>query len=373
MRSYSLIIFLVLTISSLSLAIVRAFDGYSVTLAFFFVVLYLVKSAEKIQIFHLMVLFALTSFLMLNALKFSSSIDFNEFYRSFAQTFLYLFCYITSFSYRSQFFSEVDFKKFLVLSTLLIVGFEFFQLLEQFFLHSTASWFWLDGISISTANDIGRFEAVNFLGYYRPISFFHEPSYLGTVLFILFVYNDRKIHDRKLYLVLLLAIVLTLSATVLFFLATYMLLGLAERHKKWLILILIGGFAASIYSTINMLSFLRLTEITTVGTSGWVRLMLPMTETIETMKKAYFGIPLGQASFIFDNSFFLIFSYFGILTPLLFFIWFLYVNKMMKTSLNTARYVVVLSLLLFLNGAIFTLESAFLSVLVNFTFFEQKS
>jgi hypothetical protein len=366
-------IFLVLTLSSLSLTVVKVFGGYSITLAFFAVLGYFFRSLDKIKPVQLFIFLLLTTFLLINAAVNASWIDGVHFSKSFGQTFFFLYCYITSFTVQPHQVSTVNYRQFVYGATALIVGFELLQVLQQLVMGSTSLWFLLDGISISTADQIERFEAVNLLGYFRPISFFHEPSYLGTVLFVLLVFNDRQINNKLVHFILIAAIVMTLSSTVFIFLIIYLLAGIIERRPRLAVPVALGFLFVVLTFSLPLISALRLDEFATEGTSAWVRLILPLTETIKILGKSSFGIPLGQSDFIFDNSFFLIICYFGVLTPLLVLAWDIALKNKLSANILMLRYACVFFCFLFLSGAIFTLESAVMSVLLNFAFFGEKA
>ena len=78
------------------------------------------------------------------------------------------------------------------------------QVFENILLGSSSTWFLLDSVSISTATDISRFQAMNLLSYMRPISFYHEPSYLGIVLLILLICaNELKVKKIFIYITII--------------------------------------------------------------------------------------------------------------------------------------------------------------------------
>ena len=73
-----------------------------------------------------------------------------------------------------------------------------------------------------------------------------------------------------------------------------------------------------------------------------------------------FGRALGQMSKQLDNSFFLLFGYFGVFFPLLlYFIWH-YIRMALNKSSNQAVFIIFFVNILFLNGAIITPESQFM-------------
>jgi hypothetical protein len=115
-------------------------------------------------------------------------------------------------------------------------------------------------------------------------------------------------------------------------------------------------------------SIFRFSEILSSGTSGNQRLIGPYDYLIDQVfvKQHYLGIPLGQSDLIFNNSFYLLFLYFGILTPLIISMLFIFVFS--KFKFHAYKYLIAFFSLLFLNGAIFTLESALLLYCLNYSF-----
>jgi len=361
-------LFLVLSIVSLSLFVVKIAGAYAITLAAFFTLIFIIKTFNKIKISSISVFLSFICFLMFKAAINVLWIDVMHFFRSFLLTSVFIYCYISSFTIKSTFIFKVDYRSFLIYSTVLIVGFELLQILEQFLLGSTDLWFLLDGLSISTADNIDRFEAVNFLGFSRPISFYHEPSYLGTVLLVLFAVNDIQVKSKLVYFTLLFSILLTLSSTAVLFLFMYVLTNFINQHQRSSVLIILFAILALIVMQVDLVSILRIDEIFVIGTSGWYRVMFPMEATIKVLEGSPFGIPLAQAEFIYDNSLFLIISYFGVLTPFLALGWIVFIKHKLKTMIFTIKYFVVFFCTLFLSGAIFTFESTVLCILLNFAF-----
>lgn len=364
-------IFLILSICTLSLSVIRIAE-YPVTFAFFFVLVYVAKTIGKIKLTDLFAFSILNAFLIFNALVNIGRLDVIEFIKSYLLTVFFLYCYTTSFSILSKQIGGICYHSLIFYSTTLIVGFEALQIIDQIYFDSTSLWFLFDGISISTADDIGRFEAVNYLGFFRPISFYHEPSYLAAVLFVLFVANDQQLKNKTVRYTLIVSIFFTLSITLLVFLIIYLLIELFDRQKKYFLILLPIVFLMLIYMFLNFTFFFRFDEINTEGTSGWIRLILPMSETNKIINQSIFGIPLGQSKFIFDNSLFLIISTFGILTPILLSTLIIYIKNKLRSNILTLKYLTVFFSILFLNGAIFTIEAAVLCLLINLSFLDKR-
>ena len=116
----------------------------------------------------------------------------------------------------------------------------------------------------------------------------------------------------------------------------------------------------------------RINEIFVSGTSGNLRLIGPYEYLNNQIfnNHYYFGIPLGHSDIIFDNSFYLIFLYFGLLTPFIYITFILFIFYRFKS--NGFKYLIAFFSLLFLNGAIFTLEAALILYCLNFTFVTKR-
>jgi hypothetical protein len=358
-----------LALCTLSLSLFSIFGGYSVTIAAFVIFIYCFYAVNNLLISHLIVYGLILFFLTTNALVNVSWINEIEFIKSFLLTAFFFFVYITSFDSRARILSYLDYGKALSWSAYIICGFQMLQLTEQLYFGTTSSWFWLDGISISTANDIGRFEAVNILGFFRPTSVFHEPSYLAAVAFVMLVICDRLIPaSKKLRYILISSIIFSLSSTILAILVFYLSLNILLRGRRFIYLGLPAILLLFMVSWEYMLEIFRLGEMAHEGTSGYVRLVEPLLITKSALLDNPFGIPLGQSEVVFNNSFFLFPLYFGVLTPCLAFFWIAMVCAKITCAKQIVAYVLGFLSLLLVNGAIFTMESSFLLLLLNSAF-----
>ena len=285
-----------------------------------------------------------------------------------------MFIYISSKHFITSLVKPIFTKSFNISKIISIVGvvivlFEIIQIIEYFIFGTSNTWFLFDMFSISTATDIGRFQAVNFLSFMRPISFYHEPSYLGIVLLILLICaNELKI-NKIFILIYYLGIIISFSTTALIFLVLYFILK-NFIHIKNILWAFLLAFIIILLKVDNetLDSIFRFTEVLNSGTSGNERLIGPYDYLINEIfiKRHFFGIPLGQSDLIFNISFYLFFLYFGILTPILFFIFIAFIFLRFKS--DSLKYLVAFFALLFLNGAIFTLESALILYCLNYTF-----
>ncbi len=357
---------------TLSLSIFKI-NGYSFSVANILVIYLFFHFAIHFNKIVVIIYLIIILYFSIIALLFIQKLDFTEYIKSFLLTGIMLYVYLSSLN-KEIHSKNFNLVKIISIVSILIVLFEIIQVLEFSILGSSFTWFLLDSFSISTATDIGRFQAVNFLAFIRPISFFHEPSYLGVVLLILLISaNELKVNKLVIY-ILYLGIICSFSTTALIFLLLYIISRNINRLKNILLLIL--------FSTLSFLFFLdeeildsvfRLSEIFNAGTSGNERLIGPYEYLAEQFfnRHYYFGIPLGQSDLIFNNSFYLLFLYFGIFTPVLFSIFIVYIFYIYNE--NAIKYLIAFCSLLFLSGAIFTLEDALLLYILNYSFNETSS
>ncbi len=354
-----LIIFVLLTLSFNFFSL----QGFSVSGAALFAVVFLFKGFIRIDYFSVFIVIGSATCLILIFISQSSGAQLDEFTKSFFLTMWFLFVFGLSFKVTAIKMNFFLVKRWVKVAVLLIVGFQFLQVLEQFLLGSYSSWFMLDKYSISTAVTAGRFEAAYLPGYMRPISFYHEPSYLAFVLLLLYAINAEQIKSKSIQIPLVLGIFFTLSSVVLFFFIIYLILNRFKKDKQllWLfalfpLLVLLLAFFPEAF---------RLNEIITPGTSGHERIMVPYDLTLKYLESYPFGLALGQSTVVFNNSLFLVILYVGVLFPFLLFVLFWSVFNRVQSLVLTLKYFTLLGCLLFLSGALFTLEGAFFVFLIN--------
>ncbi len=352
---------------SLSLGVFSLF-GYSFSIAnflvFYLFFYYLNKNSKIIFAFY----FSLVTYFLFIAVLFINNLDFIEYIKSFLLTSIMLLVFLSSLAKPIHSFS-FNLSKIISYISVFIVFFEIVQISEYLIAGTSNTWFLLDRFSISTATDVGRFQAVNFLSFMRPISFYHEPSYLGIVLLILLICASELRVKRIFILILYFGIVISFSTTALFFLVSYIFLKNLNNIKNIVfILFVILILMIFIIDEDTLNNVFRFSEILNSGTSGHERLIGPYDYLIDQIfiRQHYLGIPLGQSDLIFNNSFYLLFLYFGFLTPLLLISLSLFVFVKFKS--HAFKYLIAFFALLFLNGAIFTLESALILYCLNYTF-----
>ena len=350
---------LIMAIISLSLSIIPN-DFIQISAALIFVIYYFFKNLPNYQVtikvgiigFYLIIVFLSQIFIS----------DFYEFFKSFSLTILFFFIFFST--QKVIFFKSVEFKNAIIVSVILIIGFEIIQLIEVLVLNSRTSYFLLDQYSISTAKDAGRFESANFAGLLRPVSFFHEPSYLASVLFICLI-SLKNLNSKPLFrLITIFGIILSLSTLNYLFLLLYLIFSVKKKYYPATFIIIFPFF---VYYASFFITFFRFYEISQEGTSGWARLVKPYIEVLKEINEnlAYFGRAIGNNKVIHDNSFFLIISYTGLMFP--FFIYFIY--KHSKKILIRNKYIILGILnLIFLSGAIFTPEASFLFLILISSF-----
>ena len=183
MRLFYNNLFLGLALLTLSLGFFSIL-GYSFSLANFTILYFFYYYLKFNNKFVYTTYLSIISYFLIIALFFFDSLDFIEFLKSFLLTSIILVVFISLLN-KSIKNVNINLQKIIIIIGIIIVLFEIIQISEFLIFGTSNSWFFLDKISISTATDINRFQAVNFLSFMRPISFYHEPSYLGIVLLIL--------------------------------------------------------------------------------------------------------------------------------------------------------------------------------------------
>ena len=181
--------FFLLAILTLSLYVFR-FIGYSFSIAFFLVGLLIVFSLKHIPLNSWIIYTLLLIHQYFVLVLFIFELDFIEFLKSFLLVNIAILGFIGSKFYVPKVIYNLNFKLILSIAVIVIVLFELIQVLEYSSIGTSFCWFLLDKYSISTAEDVGRFQAVNFLNYMRPVSLYHEPSYLGLVLFSVLIWGE---------------------------------------------------------------------------------------------------------------------------------------------------------------------------------------
>jgi hypothetical protein len=359
-------LFFLFSLLTLSLYVFR-FIGYSFSIAFFLLGLLIVLSLKYIPVnsWRIYVLLLIHQYIII--VLFVLELDFIEFLKSFLLVNIALLAIISSKFHIPMTVRKINFKLILSVAVCIIVLFEVIQVLEYSLIGTSFSWFFLDKYSISTAEDVGRFQAVNFLNYMRPVSLYHEPSYLGLVLFSILIWGDSVKIKLYIKLLIILGIALSFSTTIYLFMVLYYVPKLYNnKYVKVFFCVFVVYFI--IKYNITIFEFFRFNEIATEGTSGYARIGAPFFQVIDILFYQYniFGIPFGQSPIMFDNSFFVVFSYYGILTPLFYLLIFGSIFKNITDNNILFNYFLIIGACLFVNGAFFTPETSFLIVMTNY-------
>lgn len=358
--------FLLLAILTLSLYVFR-FIGYSFSIAFFLVGLLIVFSLKHIPLNSWIIYTLLLIHQYFVLVLFIFQLDFIEFIKSFLLVNIAILGLIGSKFYVPRAIYNLNFKLIFSIAVIVIVLFELIQVLEYSLIGTSFSWFLLDKYSISTAENVSRFQAANFLNYMRPVSLYHEPSYLGLVLFSILIWGNSLKINLYIKSLIIIGIIFSFSTTIYLFMVLYYLPKLySNKYIKVFFCLFVVYFI--IKYNIAIFEFFRLNEIATEGTSGYARIGAPFFQVLDILfyQNNFFGIPFGQSPIMFDNSFFVIFSYYGILTPLFYLLLFGSVFKSIKDYNKLYNYFLIVGACLFVNGAFFTPETSFLIVLTNY-------
>lgn len=228
-----------------------------------------------------------------------------EFFKSFLNILLFFLSVSSILNIREKLKNYVDILKIIAKLS------AFYALLQIIFiilLKDDIFYFLLNPISISTASDIARFEAVNLLGYYRPYSFYHEPSYLALIANILFV----KIYmmTNRICLYSLFCVIVSISI-VGYITLIFTLFLICKRRYKFFFIVLVF-FITFMYS-----DFFRFGEVFREGTSGYERIGVIAGTLHEIIDQTLYPISLGNFERMPNNSLQVIIGYFSFLSPLI--------------------------------------------------------
>lgn len=352
------------TLSTLSLYLYEIqFRSYKISLAGLIcaaiILITFLKINKKIIGYFLFIFVIIWFNALLNVVDIDSSYFIKTYIMMSAAIYLLLWS-----AYGSNFENlSIDYNKVsnIVIST--SVGYALFQILEYQIQGTTESWHWLDKYSISIADNAERFQAVNLLFYIRPVSLYYEPSFYATVLYILL--NIKLINNKKDYFVLIciIGIMLSLSMTVIIIMMLQYIFSIRKNYKS--LLIIASTVSISLiyfFKDVNLDELLRYREVLNAGTSGHERLIVPMLAVADNLIYSPTGIALGQLGFVMNNSVAYFILYFGILSPIIFYLLF---KKFLINNKYSINYFFCLSAILFVNGAFFTPESIILVIVLN--------
>lgn len=374
-KNFSLTIF-ILSCVFLSINInIFSVGNYPVTSANIFILLYLLYTTFKINIFSLFATLVAALYFILVALIFSldSVLDYQEFILSFGLTLISVYVYIYSILDKNTFFKKINFELFLKICIFFIISIEIFQVLEFIILGTWKSWSMFEGLTVPIGTDIHRFEAPNLPGFIRPISLYVEPSYLGMVLILCLVTNDFLQKNIYIKISAIIGIILSLSSISLIVLFIYFVLSEIFRNKKYFkyyLFLVIFLFAVNIG---KVLEVIRFDEVLIPGTSGYLRIIEPLLDVAQKIPLYPLGFPLGQSDVIYSNSLFLLILYFGIFSFIIFPIIFYFTYRICSNKEKLIKYWIFIFTLLITSGGIFTIESAFILMIFNTIFILNKN
>jgi hypothetical protein len=230
--------------------------------------------------------------------------------------------------------------KFLRYISIGIFIFAVIQVVALVWFKDDSYFFLLDPISISTADDVGRFQAANLMWYMRPVSIYHEPSFFGLVSLVLL--HVHYVRTNKLNYINILAIILSMSSTAIAFLLLYLVWQQTALLKVF-------GLAVLGVLMVTFYSYTRLDEVLQPGTSGHERLVKPILDLWVNYARNFLAVPVGNLFPQTNNSMQLLFAYLGIASLLL-----------IPLALKIYRILPVVLCILFTNGAFLTPDGAIL-------------
>jgi hypothetical protein len=215
--------------------------------------------------------------------------------------------------------------------------------------------------------------------YFRPKSFYLEPSYLALVLnsFLLsdFLINSKeKIFTKYRFSLILFTFVTGSMFGIIVCLFIFLFLFISDLKPKILPIIII------FFIFLFLLSFnflFKLSEIATINTSGYERVLLPILVIFYMIfnYNLFFGIPFGYDYLILDsmkdilfimnstiqNSFFLLIVYSGLIfIPFLF----LYIKKIKVATREEKLLLLTIPLLMFNSGGLYSFYYSFFVFLI---------
>jgi hypothetical protein len=342
---------------------------YPLTSANIFILFYILYSTFKLSAFSIIITLLALFYFILNAFIFSlnSNLDIYEFTYSLLLTLITIYVYLYSL-FDNKLLKKINFELIIKICTVIIISIEIIQICEIIIFGTWTSWGMFEGLTVPIGTDIGRFEAPNLLGFYRPISIYVEPSYLGMVLILLLVCNDFVQKNTYIRFLIIVGIILTLSNISICALIIYIIISQILKNKKYINYLLFFMILLIIIFFDKVAEKARLYEMLIPGTSGYLRVMEPLLDVINQLSTYPFGIPPGQSEIVYSNSLFLLPLYFGIASIIILMtIFYLTYNRFLNLE-KFLKYWIFIFTLLFASGGIFTAESAFLLFFINIIF-----
>jgi hypothetical protein len=217
-----------------------------------------------------------------------------------------------------------------------------FQIVSYLLFNSDQGFFLFEPLSISTATNVGRFEAANLLGYIRPYAQYYEPSFMALMANIILAL--RYYHYGRVDVFALISIILSLS--IVGYLTLFVTITIWQRP---IFRILCG--AAFVLILIFFSSWFRLSEISVPGTSGYERVGVIIHTIDELIERHFVPIPLGNWEALPNNSLQVIIGYYSLFA--------FFTTSYLLLTIRVALWGCLFGVLM-TNGAIFTFTGGLL-------------
>jgi hypothetical protein len=291
-------------------------------------------------------------FVLLTAAANLTRLDITDFFRSYASFVVFSLILLALANGRPNPKSILPYAMPAI--AIIVTIFTLLQLISFMVFGDSSFWFFLDSYSISTATSVDRFEAANYLGYIRPISIFHEPSYLALISLVSLSLSSKPSVSLWVRWLFHINILLSFSTLILPFYLTYLFLTGGTKSKVMILIFM--AFCILIVGGVAVQGFLRFGEILIPGTSGHERLVVPILTVLQYWRDYPFGAPLGNVYPQLNNSIAVFLCYFGTFS--------VPIAVYLVVSVEGRKLPIYLALLL-TNGAFFTAEMALLVYLTS--------
>ena len=308
----------------------------SITGSFFLVIIgtFFIRGIPKSSVIGISSV--LLYFLLVYFLNFKNS-DMLEFVKSFINICLFIISfYFVKMVFKTNSIDNSALEKISLLIFFVAVS----QVILLIFFANDFLYFFLDSFSISTAESVDRFEAPGLFGFIRPISIYHEPSFLALISLVLL--HIGYIKNGRYSLVNIACICLSMSVTGIASLLLYII-----WNKKALLGCTLG--VLFVLFSWRYSAFIRLDEVFMAGTSGHERLIKPFIDLAESFDQNILAVPVGNLFPQSNNSLQVLIAYFGVMF-----------GVMIVAIFSCWRCLPVIICLLFTNGAFLTPDGGIL-------------
>jgi hypothetical protein len=329
-KAFRTVYYVAMLTFSLKLPVIAITGPYVLSLIGFFSI----KGLTRYAVIGLSVV--LLYFIASYFLNFRNS-DMIEFFNSYINIVLF----ISSFYFvKSVFENHLIDSHILNIISLLIFGLAISQVFMLVFFKDDSLYFIFDSMSISTAENVDRFQAANFLSFVRPVSIYHEPSFLALINLVLL--HIGYIRTRRYNFVNVACIFLSMSIIGIASLFLYII-----WNQKLLLRALVGLSFIALAVVFSELS--RLGEVFIVGSSGHERLVKPFIDLVASLNHYMLAVPVGNLFPQSNNSLQVLLAYFGVMSWIF-----------IPAILVYWRYFPVIFCILFTNGAFLTPDGGIL-------------